>query len=350
MPECRTYFPPSPASILILGETPGADEEREGRPFIGQSGKLLDQMLIRAGIVRQDCAITNVFSVRPENNDITKFCVDKKTAIKLGGSPSQLPVQKGKYLHPDYAPHINRLERDISVAKPTLIIACGNVATWATLGLSGISSIRGVVAWSDKFQCKVLPIYHPAAVLRQHALFSTTVIDLCKARAESEFPEIRSPVWSVLYEPSLADLFQFLPEALASEKMTIDIETARGQITCIGFGLPSRKSLVIPLVDRRKPGYNYWATIPEERQAWRIIRKLCESKAKKILQNGLYDIQYLWKFKVPVRNFCCDTMILHHSMQPELPKGLGYLGSLYTSYPSWKNMKPKNFDTGKANE
>lgn len=59
---------PIPCETLILGEAPGADEERQGRPFVGASGKLLDRALEAAGVSRSDVYITNAYKLRPPNN------------------------------------------------------------------------------------------------------------------------------------------------------------------------------------------------------------------------------------------------------------------------------------------
>ena len=62
-------------------------------------------------------------------------------------------------------------------------------------------------------------------------------------------------------------------------------------------------------------------------------------KAKKIFQNGLFDLQYLAKYKLRIVNISDDTMLLHHALYPELPKGLGFLGAAYTNEAPWKLMR-----------
>jgi hypothetical protein len=64
------------------------------------------------------------------------------------------------------------------------------------------------------------------------------------------------------------------------------------------------------------------------------------SPIPKTFQNGLYDLQYIWScWKCPTKNFEHDTMLLHHSLQPELPKSLGFMGSVYTDEISWKLLR-----------
>jgi hypothetical protein len=67
------------------------------------------------------------------------------------------------------------------------------------------------------------------------------------------------------------------------------------------------------------------------------------SDQPKIAQNGLYDLNILWRsYGITVRNFEEDTMLLHHALQPESEKGLGFLGSVYTDEASWKMMRTKS--------
>ena len=58
-------------------------------------------------------------------------------------------------------------------------------------------------------------------------------------------------------------------------------------------------------------------------------------------QNFSYDVQYLWRLGIPVPNWGDDTMIIHHAMQPEMEKGLGFLASIYTDELAWKFMHKK---------
>ena len=72
----------------------------------------------------------------------------------------------------------------------------------------------------------------------------------------------------------------------------------------------------------------------------RLVISWLQSGNRKILQNAQYDLTYLWQtWGVWVKNVAEDTMLLHHALQPELEKGLGFLGSAYTDVPAWKNMR-----------
>jgi len=166
---------------------------------------------------------------------------------------------------------------------------------------------------------------------------------LQKAKRESEFPELRRPIREVHIAETIDDIREFKRLYLdTARRMAFDIETATQQITCIGFAGQIDRALVIPFVDGRKPSGSYWDTVDAELAAWDLVAAILDLPAEKIGQNTLYDIQYLWQlYGIPVRNYAHDTMILHHSLQPESDKGLGFLGSVYTNEPAWKAERKK---------
>lgn len=338
----------SVTKIAIVGEAWGAEEEAQRVPFVGASGWALNQMLDEAGIHRADCFLTNVFNLRPPGgNDVANLCTDKANGVSSLG-----PVTLGKYLNYRYLPELDRLRQEITGLRPNIIIALGNTATWAILGTSGISRIRGTVTNGARpgFESsKVLPTFHPAAVLRDWSLRPVTVLDLAKASREAAFPEIRRPERTVYIEPSLEDLEWYFEKHLRNAPIiSFDIETAGDQITCIGFAGGPTSAIVIPFRDIRRhnqPGYmgSYWATHEAEVLAWRFVRRVLNTATPKVAQNGLYDVNFLWtRYGIPVNNFEDDSMLLHHALQPESLKGLGFLGSVYTNESSWKLMNRRD--------
>jgi hypothetical protein len=131
--------------------------------------------------------------------------------------------------------------------------------------------------------------------------------------------------------------------------LAVDVETRNGQITEIGFARSSSEALVVPFIK----GHNthYWPTPGCEATALRYVKGILQSPIPKIFQNGLYDIQYIWRtWKFPPRNCAEDTMLKHHSLFPEMQKGLGFLGSIYTEEPAWKFMRKGKETEGKADD
>jgi uracil-DNA glycosylase family 4 len=329
-------------AIAIVGEAWGEHEERERTHFVGPSGYELTRMLAEAGIRRADCLLTNVFHLRPPGNKIEALCGPKPEGIR--GYP---PLLKSKFVRREFIPEIERLGDEIVEANPNIVICLGNTALWAMCGVTAISKLRGTTRLSTHTAAgfKTIATYHPAAVLRQWELRPVTVVDLAKAARESEFPEIRRPKREIWIEPTLEDIHEFVEQYIyPAQFMALDIETAGNQVTCIGMAPSPNLGIVVPFVDPRKKGRSYWPTAKMERAAWEACRRPIEDRRiRKALQNGMYDIAFLWRAQgIRVINASEDSMLLHHALQPESLKGLGFLGSVYTDEGSWKQMREKH--------
>lgn len=359
-------FPPGAKAILV-GEASGKEEEAKGVPFIGQTGRELDRLLVQSGLVREELAITNVFLDRPPDNDIeTNWCISKKEAVEsykltrphLVASYPKFDwpqtyiwssLSQGKYLKPQRLVELARLKAEIEAAKPNLVVALGGKALWALYGTSGIKKLRGAVT-----ECvlvpgvKLLPTWHPAYIMRNWGDRLHLVADLAKVKEQMEFPEIRRPERQVWISPTLDDLLAFEELYIDVEwakLLSFDTETMRGQISCISFAPSSKRAITVPFIDKTKPDWNYWSTANEEAEAWKWVRRQLAKPMPKLAQNGLYDLQYLWRTcGIPVKNYLEDTMLLHHALYLELSKDLGFLGSIYTDEAAWKLMRPRGED------
>ena len=148
------------AKVLFVGEAPGADEDREGKPFVGRSGMLLDKMLKSIGVDRRKCYITNVLMWRPPGN---RTPTGAEVAVCL-------PF----------------LKRKIELINPEIIVALGAPAANALLDCEEpISKIRG--KWleynlSVERKIALMPTFHPAYLLRNPAYKAKTWADLLKLK------------------------------------------------------------------------------------------------------------------------------------------------------------------------
>jgi uracil-DNA glycosylase len=343
--------------ILICGEAWGAEEERQKKPFVGASGWYLNNLLEEAKILpigsaqiisqqryRRDeiyhnagVKLTNVFNLRPEGNKIDRLC-----GPQWGGNLPSL--SSGKYLRADFLPELERLASEVLLWKPNIILGLGATALWFFTGTTTISKQRGTVAESK--YGKFLATYHPAHLMRgMDHLRPIVLFDLMKTKRQAEFPEIRRPQRFVHIPESIDDIHEAIKLMKDCERISIDIETREDIITCIGFAWTPKDVLVIPLLDYRRPDNAYW-NHNEEKEVWALIKHLCQMPQPKVFQNGLYDLHFLWRrCGIPVSNCADDTMLLHHSLQPEVQKGLGFLGSIYCDEPAWKTMRGRGRGT-----
>lgn len=332
---------PSPARIVLLAEAPGSEESAQLRPLVGPSGWELKRMLSTIGVDINDCRKINVFSRQPDANNLHLYTSnDPARQYRDLGPMVANPVG---FMGAEHVGELDRLHREITHANPNVIVALGNTATWA-LGLGlGISALRGSVHTTAVHglsrPVKVLPTFHPAAILRQWDLRVVALADLEKAHVESHSPLFTFDNTHLWINPTLEDLVVFDHEHMERASIcAADIETKRGQVTCISFAPSTDHSLVIPFWQEGS-NPNYWTNPNAEAQAWSFVRKWMErADLTKVFQNGLYDLSYLMAYCSP-RSCSEDSMLLHHSMFSELQKGLGFLGSIYANTPSWKRMR-----------
>ncbi len=127
------------AGVMFIGEGPGAEEDRTGRPFVGQAGKLLDRMIFAMGFGRDEVYIANVVKCRPPGNRDPK---DDEVAACA-----------------DY------LDRQIDLIDPEVIVALGKPASRRLTGTNKpMGALRG--RWSSYRGTPLMPVFHPAYLLR----------------------------------------------------------------------------------------------------------------------------------------------------------------------------------------
>jgi uracil-DNA glycosylase len=329
--------------VAVVGEAPGAEEEASGLPFQGPSGRLLNAFLRAAGIKREDVLVTNVFMERPKGNKIGLY-FEKKAAAKASGNDSDLPAcAEMGVIKKEWRPEIDRLQNELKQANPNIIIALGVTALWALTGLSKINAYRGVALPCTLLpNKKVLATFHPAAVLRDWSLRPIATADIMKAAKESDTSEIRRTQRIIWLADKLSDLELFEKLHIRrTGRFATDVETEAGDITHISFAADATKVLVVPFWDKRRDGWHYWSA-EDEPKVWLWVYKILEDPALvKILHNSLYDLTYFSERGIHPRGVVEDSMLLHHALQPELRKSLGFLGSLYSSEAAWKMLRTK---------
>ncbi len=160
------YYDGNPqARVLLVGEAPGAEEDRQGKPFVGAAGKLLDRMLAAIGLDRDHVLITNTIFWRPPGNR-------NPTPAEISAC---LPF----------------VERTIEIVDPVVLVMVGGVAAKTLLATSdGIMKLRG--RWVDYATpgmarpVPAMPIYHPAFLLRSPAQKRAAWRDLLEIRRRIE--------------------------------------------------------------------------------------------------------------------------------------------------------------------
>lgn len=301
---------PEAARILIVGEAPGEQEYEQLRPFVGMSGDLLMQVLARNGVNRDEVRLANLAHHRPFQNKFEKLI--------------------GTQVLKD---SIRDLYAYIETYRPTVIAACGAFPLMFLTGKKGIKKWRGsILSYINDETIKVIPTFHPSAVLRDRGLYPTFDIDIKRIISDSKFPEKQLPVRRYITDPRGLDLEEWTEKLCASKFLACDIETVKKSkfILCVGFSpSPEVGVCIVP-------------THPEGRRA---IERILMSDASKIFQFGTFDTLQLqdngYTIHDPLaaqldRPYYWDTLIAQHCQVSELPRSLEYLTSIYTREPYYK--------------
>lgn len=314
---------PTNAKIMLVGESPGEEEDNLGKPFVGYAGKTLDALLSQAGIARYQCLVTNVARERPPANKIHFFFEDKKCTIPK----------------PKLQVWIEKLKEEIELYRPNVIIALGVTALWALTGEKRISEFRGYILPCTLVPGqKVLATYHPQAVNYDWKLYFQTVLDLRKGLRHSEFPEIKDGKQTLLPNVDLKTFINYMEECIAHPEwkdLSVDVETLQpgSHIEELGISHDPDFGMSILLLKGRAPA------LPErdELLLWQTFARLVACK-QVVMQNGAYDIGVLWHNNhILVENLRMDTLIAAHVCWPELPRDLGFLGSICLDIAPWKS-------------
>ena len=150
------------ARVMIIGEAPGRDEDRQGKPFVGRAGQLLDRMFGAIGLSRS--------------------AADPAAALYITNVLPWRPPQNRDPRADEIAMLIPFLRRHIELADPEILVIMGNISCQAVLGRRGITRLRG--QWADALGKPTLPMFHPAYLLRQASAKREAWADLLELNAK----------------------------------------------------------------------------------------------------------------------------------------------------------------------
>jgi DNA polymerase len=290
------------AKIWLVGEAPGYEEVMEHRPFCGKAGKMLDQVLAASGIERSECFITNLCHYRPIGNKFEAL-IDSDE-LKSG---------------------LLELFNLMQTHHPNVIVALGNAPLGYLTFKNGINAWRGSILESNGQ--KIIPTLHPAYILYDPTGYPILLNDFMRIREQSRSPELPQLHWHFVYGK---DVTQAHVESYASSVyLSVDIESVKGtgDIICVGFGRDRNNAISI-------------TTDTIHGRQW--IRRLLESDAIKIFHFGSFDSTMLEMNGYEINNYAEDTIIQAHLLNPELPRDLGFLASVYTYIPCYKTEGRSN--------
>jgi uracil-DNA glycosylase family 4 len=324
--------------VCLAGEAPGADEDQEGKPFVGAAGRELDRMLAEAGIEGDSCWWTNPYKTRPPDNKLDRL-------HELGVPTELFELQ---------------FFEELAQHKPTIIgalgatplgILCPFTRSYKKPFRAKIGTYAGSILTSPflPWEHYVIPNYHPAYLFRQWSDRPITVLILAKIAEELKFFKEHGklnplPVRELLADPTWDDCYSFLTEALEKKfRLSTDIENIgvyRGKKEfktpqmnrlpyVIGFAPSASRAISIGLTEYEND---------KSKILWRLIDKVLSS-LRQIGQNFYtHDAPWLeYSGFSPNIGLLDDTLVRHHVLWPELSHKLEFQCMQYTREPYYKD-------------
>lgn len=328
----RTFVPPSgprEAKLAFVGEQPGHEEIRgtPPRPFIGQSGRLLDDCLQMTKIPRSQVYITNVI---------------KDLDMPLSGYIN-VDYSKGKFtISPEGNLYIKELGEELRSLNLNCVIAFGNIPLLALCNRLGITKWRGSVLESELVPgVKIVPTFHPATVLPPKFNYLNKPLiceDLLRAKSEAEFKGIhRTPrkiYTAPTFEESKSILNHTYEVGLRGQTIAIDIEVINGEVDCFSVGWAVDQAACIPF---RDSSGDYFTPDQELEIMLLLARVIQDPNISKVGANFIFDTQFLFhKYGIIPRGPIHCTQIAQKIAFPDFPAGLDFVTSMHTDIPYYK--------------
>lgn len=315
--------------IVFVGDSPHAPEV-EVR---------FNQFLSEAGIRHSDYRMTTVVKERPPSPDFAAFAGVTKQGKRAGEV----------WTTPSYDKYEQRLYAELAECKANVIVALGNWPLYTLTRKYGVEKWRGsqLEAVPELGGRKVIPTYHPAATLPGRDFYAQYPLkwDLARIKRHAEFPELRIPQRTLQLCPTFEQAMAYIEDCHTLPAVAHDIETSpRGgtkkqpntwEMVCFSLAKAADDAICIPFL-----GENglYWQDEHQHRDIMVALARLLEDKS--VLKVG-QNINYDWFFELFKHGIDCwpvyDTMIAQRLLMPDLAADLGFLTSMYTEEPYYKD-------------
>lgn len=317
------------SNVCILGEAPGEREDLKGIPFIGPSGYLLDKMLNEGGFQASEVWFTNPVKTRPPDNKMDRL-------HELG-----IPI---KTFH-------DAFWEELEYYKPTIIVSCGKTPTQLLCPFTkptriikkqdekkdGFGHWRGSLLTSPflTWPHYIVPMYHPAFVLRQYSEREICIFILQRAFEEWKYyarhKVLQSlPTRNITTSPSFDYACSFLRRCLASsDPISVDIELLRRKVPyTISFAISPLEAISL----------SFWNYPPYQLTVlWRLMDEVFRTKWQIGQNYTTFDAHWLRALGFSVNlSLVHDTLIRHHILWPGLRHKLEFQTLQYTRQPYYK--------------
>lgn len=310
----------TPGPIMIVGDYPTMNEYNSGNTFSGPPGNLISSLC------------------KPYNIDTRRIFKTHYFKVPISGysSPNKKIKEESVAKIQTIEDWDSILRSEIQAVNPNVILSLGELALRSLTGESGIKKWRGsILPLADRFSfpnIKVIPTHSPREIWEQndapfvYCQWDCGKLLLVKDQVSQFIPD--EIVWIARNHLELSNWWQ---RAKYGDFLTLDIETHHGFITCIGFSHDGKEAVSVPLLVGNRLDYH------ERGAIYSLIDTILRSPIPKVNQNIKYDWSVLENYGFTINNIIGDTMLMAHTIYPELPKGLDFLNSIYTELPYYKD-------------
>jgi DNA polymerase I-like protein with 3'-5' exonuclease and polymerase domains/uracil-DNA glycosylase len=331
------------SQFVVVGDYPGENEEREGRPFVGPNGSMMQSTFGALGLKRRDANWTNVVLCRPPESDMNRFL--EKLRKRNREIAKENIVRTSQHVPP-----LPLVPTPMECCAPRLwnevmefdkVLAVGGLATKVVFNSTiSVMAVRGSPTELDRFgkTLKVVPTLHPSFVSKNMRWMHVMKNDILRAiKWWNGVADWSPPV--IYYHPRAEDLRAFLADPSVPywtyDVETDGIESLTANLRCVGIGTPEK--VVIVGYDGIQGGRPFYQPHEQARVHEVLKEFFADPNRMKVGHNaGNYDRivieQHFGVTPAPL----LDTIMLHRLVESELPHNLGFLGSMYTGAPSWK--------------
>ncbi len=300
---------PKNAKVMIIGEAPGYNEDKDGKPFVGKSGQLLREELNRAGIDPNDVYITNTVKCRPPDN--------KKP------NAGQMKACK-KYI-----------DEEIATIKPEYVVTLGAVASKGILKKAKITEVHGKIIDTPNF--KAMAAFHPAYCLYDPSKLPVLRKDLMRFGETLQGVKHRKQLfkWREINDSSVADFWTELGNcywfAFDLETQSLDWFNPNDKIVVLSMSMDKGGGswiLPSPVMPRAPWGWKAFIAFIK-----RVAEKIRKWGKKGVAHNGKFDNHWLWRKCSVIFPLDFDTMLASHTINENRAHALDSLATEYLDAP-----------------
>ena len=318
------------AKIAIIGEAATKDDIAFRRPFMGYAGTSLEESLRSVGIPRISCYLTYVIKEQPKQI-ATFFSLTQGGIVSTESSAFQQ--------------YVKELKEEIEKTNCNLYICIGPIALYAMTGMNPprVGKRRGSIYESTLVPGKkCLAMISPASAIKNYIFNHYIMIDLVKAKYESDYPEIRRIERNLVLFPQFQEAMDFINHLRSvGEPVAFDLEVTNDQVSHIS--LSNNKDKAMSIVFIRSDHSHVYSELEEYHITVNFGNLVEDGNIEKIIQNALFDIPYIFRrYGIEVRGSIFDTMVAQAINYPDFLKGLDFLCTMYTDLPYYKDEGKRN--------